>query len=195
MDVPELFHPQYSASYCTRAVAQISLEPAVCCENQQVIDQSYLHLAEIEKWYKSHMIEARSIQQRHAPCMMATPPVIAHVCMSISWERAFRLFICGFNFRGSPINHKNRENWLPRKFPAIRYYWFHSCMHVFHRARSTITVYKMLMCLRQTSDHLLRTFTLPTADKCVVRSVCVCVWTGMCTCMSSSPINCRSTMC
>ena len=27
----------------------------------------------------------------------------------------------GFNFRGSPVNRENRENWLPRKFPAIRY--------------------------------------------------------------------------
>ena len=27
----------------------------------------------------------------------------------------------GFNFRGSPINREIHENWLPRKFPAIRY--------------------------------------------------------------------------
>ena len=29
-----------------------------------------------------------------------------------------------FNFRGSPVNHENRENWLPRKFPAIRYMYY-----------------------------------------------------------------------
>ena len=27
----------------------------------------------------------------------------------------------GFNFRGLPVNRENRENWIPRKFPAIRY--------------------------------------------------------------------------
>ena len=27
----------------------------------------------------------------------------------------------GFNFRALPVNRENRENWIPRKFPAIRY--------------------------------------------------------------------------
>ena len=33
----------------------------------------------------------------------------------------FRLLFRGFNFRGLPVNRENRENWIPRKFPAIRY--------------------------------------------------------------------------
>ena len=53
MDIPELLHPQDplgSASYCTRAAVQISLEPAdKVVKNQQAIDRSYLYLAEIEK--------------------------------------------------------------------------------------------------------------------------------------------------
>ena len=46
---------------------------------------------------------------------MATPPVIARARVRLGF--LFR----GFNFRGSPVNRENRENWLPRKFPAIRY--------------------------------------------------------------------------
>ena len=34
---------------------------------------------------------------------------------------AFRLLFRGFNFRGLPVNREYRENWIPRKFPAIRY--------------------------------------------------------------------------
>ena len=56
MDVPELLHPQYPL--CT--VAQISLEPAEkVVKNQQAIDQSYLYLAENEKWHKSRILWSR----------------------------------------------------------------------------------------------------------------------------------------
>ena len=48
---------------------------------------------------------------------MATPPVIA--CAHVRLGVFFFSWI--FHFRGSPVNHENRENWLPRKFPAIRY--------------------------------------------------------------------------
>ena len=59
MDIQELLHPQDplgSASFCTRAVAQILLEPAEkVVKNQQAIDRLYLYLAEIEKWHDSHI--------------------------------------------------------------------------------------------------------------------------------------------
>ena len=35
-----------------------------------------------------------------------------------SYICAFRLLFRGFNFRGLPVNRENRENWIPRKFPA-----------------------------------------------------------------------------
>ena len=102
MDVPELLHPQYllgSASCCTSAVAQISLEPAKkIVKNQQAINRSYLYLAEIEKWHKSRTwlrLETfvskklnnnelvwskpavRLIQQRHVP--QWPRPLLLHV--------------------------------------------------------------------------------------------------------------------
>ena len=40
------------------------------------------------------------------------PVLIAH---------AFDFLFRGFNFRGSTVIRENRENWIPRKFPAIRY--------------------------------------------------------------------------
>ena len=45
---------------------------------------------------------------------MATPP------LNRTRKLAYRFLFCGFNFRGLPINRENRENWTPRKFPAIR---------------------------------------------------------------------------
>ena len=60
----------------------------------------------------------RSIQQRAWCTTMVTPPVIARARVPTSRERVFRLLFREFNFRGSLVN---RENWLPRKFPAIRY--------------------------------------------------------------------------
>ena len=60
MDLPELLHPQYrlgSAANCMCTMGQILLEPAKkVVKNQQAIDQSYMNLAEIEKWRKSHII-------------------------------------------------------------------------------------------------------------------------------------------
>ena len=69
MDIPELLHPLGSASYCTRAAAQISLKSAEkVVKNQQAINRSYLYLAEIKKWHEieSHMIEARDIYVEEA---------------------------------------------------------------------------------------------------------------------------------
>ena len=40
------------------------------------------------------------------------PVLIAH---------AFDFLFRGFNFRGSTVIRENHENWIPRKFPAIRY--------------------------------------------------------------------------
>ena len=52
---------------------------------------------------------------RYIDQSMATPPA-NRVCGG-SREFTRRLSFCGFNFGGLPIN---RENWTPRKFPAIR---------------------------------------------------------------------------
>ena len=41
---------------------------------------------------------------------------------TIPWPLGFLFH--GFNFRGSTVNRENRENWIPRKFPAIRYYMY-----------------------------------------------------------------------
>ena len=46
---------------------------------------------------------------------MATPP------LNRARKLSYRFLFCGFNFRGLPINRENRENWTPRKFPAIQY--------------------------------------------------------------------------
>ena len=107
-------------------------------KKQQAIDRSYLYLAEIEKWHESSIWSrleifvqkklnnnelvwskpaVRSMDQSSwaAACTtMATPPVIARVRVCLVF--LFR----GFNFRGSPVNRENYENWLPGKFPAIR---------------------------------------------------------------------------
>ena len=53
---------------------------------------------------------------------MATPRVIACVRACRRRENVHLGFLFrGFNFRGSPLNRENRENWLPRKYPAVRY--------------------------------------------------------------------------
>ena len=60
MDVPELLHPQYllgSASYCTRAAVQISLEPAEKLQQAIVLVLS----GDPEMARESHMIEVRGI--------------------------------------------------------------------------------------------------------------------------------------
>ena len=51
---------------------------------------------------------SRSVHDGHTPAIRARK----------ARERAFRLLFRGFNFRGLPVN---RENGIPRKFPAIRH--------------------------------------------------------------------------
>ena len=46
---------------------------------------------------------------------------------------AFRLLFHGFNFRGLPVNREYSENWIPRKFPAIRYYVATALQSVIYR--------------------------------------------------------------
>ena len=69
-----------------------------------------------EMWYAAIGEELSCVREsgERWPC----PLPIAH---TQSRELAYRFLFRGFNFRGLPINRENRENWTPRKFPAIRY--------------------------------------------------------------------------
>ena len=58
-----------------------------------------------------------TIQHACMPTIMVTPSCWSHLCRPLRG-----LLFRGFNFHGLLLNCENRKNWIPRKFPAIRYF-------------------------------------------------------------------------
>ena len=126
MDLPELLHPQYrlapgSASYRTRSAPPFEPADKLAKTTRRngtrvAYDRSYgPWLSRVQgsllcccSILRERSELSRSVHDGHTPAIRARK----------ARERAFRLLFRGFNFRGLPVN---RENGIPRKFPAIRH--------------------------------------------------------------------------
>ena len=113
MAVPELLRSQYlvdSASYRMRARARTGRKP---CERSAIDSRRNGTRVEYDQGYGPWLSCVHADRSSSMQITMATLPL----------NRTRKRFLfCGFNFRGLPINRENRENWTPRKFPAIRYF-------------------------------------------------------------------------